>query len=368
MAGEKPRRRDRGAGHGSGGRPARGGSDPPRALTADGRVYMLRCARGLAPLLIQELRFRAVVDSRARPRILRQRGHDLVLAEGCRIAPPTVDLRLAEESGRCVTQGRFKISKRQLDAVAGVLAGGRPRTLQVNVSGRQFERRTLGRWIEKEMAARGVTLVASGPDVAWLFCVDERFYFCLRERSAETAAGRERRVAERAGSLPPTIAGALVFVGRPQAGEALLDPMCGSGTILAEADGLRPGLTLIGMDSDRSAVAVARRNLEGTAGLRLSEGDARATGLPDGSVDLVVANLPFGKQFGDRSENAGLYAEAIREWRRVGRPGRWRAVVLTGDLVALAAALEACPGLAARRIAAVEVRGEAAEIWHLSER
>lgn len=346
-------------------RQKRGGAERDRP--PDGRVHMLRCARGLAPLLIQELHYRAVVESRARPRILRQRGHDLVLAEGCRMAPSAVDLRLAEESGRCVTQGRFKISKRQLDGIAAALADGPPRALLVNVSGSRFERRSLGRWIEKEMAARGVALAESGPRVAWLFCIDERFYFCLRERGAEAVAGREGRVAERAGSLPPTIAAALAFVGRPQAGETALDPMCGSGTILAELAALRPGLALIGMDGDRAAIAVARRNLARTEGLRLEVGDARASGLPDDSIDLVVANLPFGKQFGDRGENADLYAGVIREWRRIGRPGRWRAVVLTSDLAALATAREATPGLAARRIAAVEVRGEGAEIWHLSE-
>eukprot|EP00438_Fugacium_kawagutii_P023896 Skav216902 [mRNA] locus=scaffold685:137994:143684:- [translate_table: standard] len=52
-------------------------------------------------------------------------------------------------------------------------------------------------------------------------------------------------------------------------GEVLLDPMCGTGMLLTEAPG---GCQVLGISAKRP--------------------------LPDGSVDVIVCDLPFGRQFG----------------------------------------------------------------------
>lgn len=99
------------------------------------------------------------------------------------------------------------------------------------------------------------------------------------------------RVEQRRGALRPTVAAAMV----EQAGKGLgvlLDPCCGSGTILAEA--LAHGWRAIGRDIDPGAVKAALSNAPDA---EIAEGDARHLDLADASVGAVVTNLPFGRQF-----------------------------------------------------------------------
>jgi putative N6-adenine-specific DNA methylase len=145
----------------------------------------------------------------------------------------------------------------------------------------------------------------------------------------------------------------------------VLDPMCGSGTLLAEAGAIALGLApnrlrahwaferlpgfertafdavrteeiprhdpdvrLIGFDADAAAVAATRANL-GAAGLgdhaELIHGDAFELDAP-ASAGLLVVNPPYGERL----------ATSAAEWRRLGdllkrRYRGWRAVVVAGD-------------------------------------
>jgi tRNA G10 N-methylase Trm11 len=72
----------------------------------------------------------------------------------------------------------------------------------------------------------------------------------------------------------------------------LLDPFCGSGTILAAA--IQNGWFAYGADNDRSALDVARTNTRAP----LLAADAISPPFADGSFGAIVSNLPFGKQFG----------------------------------------------------------------------
>jgi predicted RNA methylase len=331
---------------------------------ADGRApgWLLRCAPGLAKLLIIELRFNGLVDRQTRPTILWQRNHDLVFLPRLKREPRPIDLRIAEEIHRCPIYGRFKISHRQLDVLAGALR--RPRGgwhLVVTVDGARFNRHELARWLGRELRQRGIALDAESPHLASLFCIEESYYFALPHRSADAAALRTRRVAERPGSLPPTIAAAMAFLVNPRDDDAVLDPVCGSGTLLAEAHAYAPKARLWGIDQDRQAIAAARRNLAHVPQLQLAVGDARAAGLPDGSLSLFLANLPFGKQFGSPAQNRELYIAILRELARLGRPEAWRAALLTSDLESLKAAAAAA-GVRIVSETPVKIRGEAATI------
>jgi 23S rRNA G2445 N2-methylase RlmL len=145
----------------------------------------------------------------------------------------------------------------------------------------------------------------------------------------------------------------------------VLDPMCGSGTLLAEAGAMALGLApnrlrvhwaferlpgfdralfeavraepiprpdpavkLYGFDSDAGAIAAARANLD-AAGLgahaELSRGDAFEL-EPPAAAGLLVVNPPYGERM----------ASSAAEWRRLGdllkrRYRGWRAVVVAGD-------------------------------------
>jgi 23S rRNA G2445 N2-methylase RlmL len=161
--------------------------------------------------------------------------------------------------------------------------------------------------------------------------------------------------------LPPSIAAAMAFLTRPEADDRLLDPVCGSGTLLAEAAAYAPEASLYGVDTDPRALKVARRNLSQLHDCTLAEGDARALELPSGSVTLALANLPFGKQYGDAVENRSLYADLLAELHRLAAPAGFRAALLASDAELLRDSARAA-GFAVQRDLPIKVRGEAATI------
>jgi hypothetical protein len=342
-------------------RPANSSVEKPSRAAAPG--WLLRCAPGLAKTLVTELRFNALIDRRTKPTLLWQRNHDLVFLPRLQREPRPGDLRIAEEIHRCPVYGRYKISHHQLDVMAAALAAQKkPWHLVVSVDGTRFNRHELARWLARELQQRHAPLDEQSNRLASLFCVEDAYYFCLPFRMADAAALRQHRVAEREGSLPPTIAAAMAFLANPRDSDTVLDPVCGSGTLLAELHAYAPGAAIAGIDLDRHAIAAARRNLAHLPQVQLSVGDIRSNGLLDGSVTLFLGNLPFGKQFGSRPENRRLYPDILREVVRLGRPEGWRAILLTSDLEALQAAATATPGIGITAKSQVKIRGEPAAI------
>jgi tRNA G10 N-methylase Trm11 len=181
----------------------------------------------------------------------------------------------------------------------------------------------------------------------------------------------EGRVSERHGALRPVAAAAMVRLAGAGPGR-LLDPCCGSGTIVREA--LAAGWDAQGSDLDREAVDVARANV---AGAVIRQADALSLPHPDGAFDAVVTNLPFGRQFrpgaerlrggpadpshAARSPAASSHAAwvrgALREAARVTRPGG-RVVVLVPPPVP-----GRTDGLTLSASYPVELLGVPARIW-----
>ncbi len=129
------------------------------------------------------------------------------------------------------------------------------------------------------------------------------------------------REAERRGALRPTVAAAMVrLAGKPRG--ALLDPCCGSGTILEEA--AARDWQARGSDLDAAALRVARRN----ARAPLVLADARELPVRDGSAGACVTNLPFGRQYEVEGDPAVWLGRVLAEMTRVTRP-KGRVVVLT---------------------------------------
>ena len=130
---------------------------------------------------------------------------------------------------------------------------------------------------------------------------------------------------ERHGALRPTLAAAMVtLAGKPSG--ILLDPCCGSGTILAEAAavGWRP----TGTDIDPPAVSAASRNAPGAS---VQIGDARRVDLSGASVQACVSNLPFGRQYQVPGNMSAWLDAVLREMARVTRPGG-HIILLAADM------------------------------------
>jgi 23S rRNA G2445 N2-methylase RlmL len=151
-----------------------------------------------------------------------------------------------------------------------------------------------------------------------------RFVAGLR-LSDERMRQHDGRAVEREGALRPTVASAMVLLaGEPRG--SLLDPCCGSGTILGEA--LAATWEAKGFDIDPGAVEIARRNAPG-ADVRV--GDARRLDLADGSVGACVSNLPFGHQYAVQGEMQAWLRLVLEEMARVTRPAG-RVVVLAPEM------------------------------------
>ncbi len=140
---------------------------------------------------------------------------------------------------------------------------------------------------------------------------------------------RTYKLAHRPGSLKPPVAAAMLALAGLEPGQRLLDPFCGTGTIAIE--GALLGATATGLDRDTAAVADAQRNAA-AAGVHvdLRAGDARSLPLPDGSVDRVVSNLPWGRQIAVDEALETLYRQSFAAMRRVLAPGG-RIALLTSN-------------------------------------
>lgn len=136
---------------------------------------------------------------------------------------------------------------------------------------------------------------------------------------------RGGRQVERDGALRPGIAAALVsLAGQPEG--MLVDPCCGSGTVLAEASAI--GWQVLGFDVDPDAVAAAMANVSGATA---TAGDARRLDLADGEAAAWVSNVPFGHRHRLPSDSVAWFRAVLGEAARVVRFGG-RVVVLSAGL------------------------------------
>ncbi|GIW78281.1 MAG: hypothetical protein KatS3mg105_0088 [Gemmatales bacterium] len=122
----------------------------------------------------------------------------------------------------------------------------------------------------------------------------------------------------------------------------MLDPMCGAGTILAEARQAQPKVRLMGGDLDRRALRAASLNLRRMTPFLLARWDATRLPLPDSCVDAIVSNPPFGKQLGEPDDIKMLYHRMVIEYNRVLKP-EGRVVLLVADRGALMSAVKKLP-------------------------
>ena len=150
--------------------------------------------------------------------------------------------------------------------------------------------------------------------------------------SDEHMRHRDYKIAHRPGSLRPSVAASMAWLSEPRDDDIVLDPFCGTGTVLIERAQLGRYKNLIGSDRDSSAIRAARENI----GPRYKpielhqDWDAGSLPLTDGSVTKIVSNLPWGIKHGSHAANRRLYGDWIAEMNRV-LAAKGRMVLLTSE-------------------------------------
>jgi len=166
---------------------------------------------------------------------------------------------------------------------------------------------------------------------------------CGLRLSDRTMRHRSYKLEHVRASLRPTAAAAMVRLIQPRPKQTIIDPLCGAGTILAELwEYWRSrGLLQTGHDTkvldgdiDARAIRAARGNLQRLGPTTLVRWDATRLPLPDHSVDCILSNPPFGKQWERPEGMRSFYAGLVRELDRVLLP-RGQAVLLVSDFAAL---------------------------------
>ncbi len=170
---------------------------------------------------------------------------------------------------------------------------------------------------------------------------------------------RGGRAEEREAALRPTLAAAMVHLAGKVAA-TLIDPCCGSGTILSEAYAV--GWNAVGGDIDSAAVAASRRNLGADP---LWIGDAASIPVTDSAADAVVMNLPFGEQHKLPQRPGPWFRRVLDEARRV--TGGGPVVILAARSRELEAAIVSC-GMDLDRSFDVRVLGRRAAVFSLGRR
>ncbi len=153
----------------------------------------------------------------------------------------------------------------------------------------------------------------------------------MRERGVNKPAPRSEI------SISPRLARVLLNLAGLSHGQTILDPFCGSGTILAEA--LISSYRCIGFDTSTSRVKEAKRNLAwvtggaGSAHYDVRTGDSRSLNrlLERGKVDAIVTEPLLLPRFKARPRtqtaegliggSEGIYSEALASMADVLSPG-----------------------------------------------
>ena len=135
-------------------------------------------------------------------------------------------------------------------------------------------------------------------------------------------------------ALKTTMAYAMLQLCELEGRERLLDPFCGSGTILMEAATVFPNLELYGRDRLAEAVTGVKENIRAahfSHQIQIQPGDARdlAPDYPAGFFDAIVTNPPYGVHLGPNIDFDRLYRKFLSGAEKILKP-QGRMVVLVG--------------------------------------
>lgn len=151
----------------------------------------------------------------------------------------------------------------------------------------------------------------------WLTLTEKFLYFTLRITDMDFRQA-EYKKEHIPGSLRPSVAAAMVILSDPKDEDTFLDPMCGAGTILIERALFGRYKQLLGGDNSKEAIRACRINIGNKyKPIKIRKWDATKLPLEKNSVDKIVSNLPFGKQYKRGEKIGNLYRGLFDESTRV---------------------------------------------------
>jgi 23S rRNA G2445 N2-methylase RlmL len=170
---------------------------------------------------------------------------------------------------------------------------------------------------------------------------------------------RAWRVCNMPGALNAVVAAAMVRWAGMYADDRVLNVGAGSATLLIERAQMGAAVQLMGCDVSADARLCAQQNIvaaELQEYIEMYDWDAIKLPLPDASVDLIMADLPFGQLIGSHNSNTHLYPAVLAEAQRVLSP-RGRMVLISHEIRLLYQTLNAMDGVQIVDELQVEVGG-----------
>lgn len=310
----------------------------------------LRCGKGLEKVLAEELR-----EAGAQVRSAHAGGTTATLSSWKQLEGARVWREALFPLARGVERNPEAIAEAAAGKMTAVLravyTGNPPYAFRVEIAGRPDPNAALSR---AEMAKKTAQALMAGAH-GRLVNAPSRYEAELRvEPQSKQPQPRQQpqlrlvnlylklflpadeRFAYRKGAIPASIhpanAAGLIRLAAPylKAGATVLDPCCGSGTLLIER-GLfgkekgKPCTKLTGVDIYGKALKIAIPNVKAAhlgakTTVRLVHNDFLEFEMPE-PVDELFANLPFGNRVGSHRENIRLYqglAERLPRWVKPG--------------------------------------------------
>lgn len=132
---------------------------------------------------------------------------------------------------------------------------------------------------------------------------------------------RAYKTASRTGTLHPPLAFAMAMLANLAENHRLIDPCCGVGTILMESLKLKPGLCALGTDIDGESIHKANTIAKiANHGIQFLVADAGQLPFPDGRIDRIISNPPWGRTVGVRGSLEGARHSFFEEIKRIASP------------------------------------------------
>jgi len=172
------------------------------------------------------------------------------------------------------------------------------------------------------------------------------------------------RTADVGASINPVVGACLARLVRCGESSVVVDPTCGSGTLLIERALLDRGSMLSGIDISPTAIRAATGNIIAAglaARIAVRQGDGGDAAAWPERCDEVLANLPFGVRTEDRNLD-GLYRRIVGNVARTLTPGG-RALLYTTHAKTIVALLRRTTKLKVIEERRVESGGLSIGVW-----